>query len=286
MRRQATLSAQKDRDVQRAARERIIAERVLAAKNRQRARVGLPPLEKMEECQSVESTGPVSTTTPLMGSEKTEEEEIREMDRKTHLRPWDVGKEGTSNLIPAEEKEWTYKNHREPMSQEEWNEKKRGERNSEFAPTGSLDKSNVKLKETQMWKVDVMPRNPAKPDVDIDAHQDFNFEEEEEEEEEKPGLYFTTKKKKLKRKNYQPAAEEEFESHVQKRAEIPPPPTFDYYGPSILGLTKKPKPSPSPTPNLQSSIEAGLKFLRNQTDKSQSTSKSMWGANANYGKDM
>lgn len=40
-----TLDAQKQREDQRKAREKIIAERVRAAQNRQRARAGLPPLE-------------------------------------------------------------------------------------------------------------------------------------------------------------------------------------------------------------------------------------------------
>ena len=43
--RQRTLESQKQREQQRTARENIIAERVKAAKNRQRARLGLPPLE-------------------------------------------------------------------------------------------------------------------------------------------------------------------------------------------------------------------------------------------------
>ncbi len=40
-----TLASQKERENQRMSREKIIAERVKAAKNRQRARLGLPPLE-------------------------------------------------------------------------------------------------------------------------------------------------------------------------------------------------------------------------------------------------
>lgn len=43
--RMKTLASQKERESQRMSREKIIEERVKAAKNRQRARLGLPPLE-------------------------------------------------------------------------------------------------------------------------------------------------------------------------------------------------------------------------------------------------
>lgn len=43
--RKKTLEEQKQREAQRLNREKIIAERVKAAKNRQRARLGLPPIE-------------------------------------------------------------------------------------------------------------------------------------------------------------------------------------------------------------------------------------------------
>lgn len=271
------MEAQKEREDQRSAREKIINERVLAAKNRQRARLGLPPLDKMPEHSSAEPEENQKGSKSQADEDKSEEDAIRESERKSHLRPWDVGKEGTSHLVPKEEKEWTYKGHREPMSQAEWNEKKREERNSEFAPTDSLSKSK---------------KNPSKrehqssheaPSVDQPkAHVPEQWEEEEEEQ--RPGLYFTTKKK-LKRRNYQPDEETDTKKSVPAGgAEIPPPPTFEYYGPSVLGLNKRPKQETKP--NLESSIEAGLKFLRNQTDKAQSTSKSLWGANANYGKDM
>lgn len=281
--RKATLTAQKDREEQRNARERIIAERVLAAKNRQRARLGLPPLEKVEvtEPSTVES----SDEAAKKSAEPSEEEAMKELERKSHLRPWDEGKEGTSHLVPkkvAEEKEWEYKGHREPMSQGEWNEKKRDERNAEFAPTNALNKSPPKRHKKKQFGQDSPVKSNFTPSA---APSEEAVVEVEEEEEERPGLYFTTKKK-LKRRNYQPEdTETSFPSSSGRGdgPEIPPPPTFDYYGPPLLGLSKKLKTDSGPA--LETSIEAGLKFLRNQTDKTQSTSKSMWGANVNYGKE-
>lgn len=288
LRRKATLDAQKERDEQRAAREKIIAERVLAAKNRQRARLGLPPLEKIEEPTSENKREDENAEKE---KQKDDEEAAREMERKSHLRPWDVGKEGTSHLVPAtEEKEWTYKNHKEPMSQEQWNEMKREERVSEFAPTSPLNKSGEKRKKNKNKREKNRDQNTEsvyeskaeEKEVEPEVPMDDLMEEVEEE---KPGLYFTTKKK-LKRRNYQPEVEEEKEDELRPPGtggvQVPPPPTFDYYGPPILGLNKRAKAAP----NLETSIEAGLKFLRNQTDKGQSTSKSSWGAKANYGRDV
>lgn len=279
--RKATLEAQKERDEQRAAREQIIAERVLAAKNRQRARLGLPPLEKEEQTES----NPTTESESRNPFEKTERDEAAELEKKTHLRPWDEGKEGTSHLVPKEA-EWTYKGHKEPMSQEQWNEKKRGERNSEFAPTEALNKSPKKREnykhtrdinsQVDKSKNDFVQERyfPPPPEMEMD---------QEEEEDERKGLYFTTKKK-LKRRNYQAEEPEEVPRTRSGGAEVPPPPTFDYYGPPVLGLNKKAKPEANKN-QLSSSIEAGLKFLRDQTDKGQSTSGSLWGANANYGKE-
>lgn len=290
--RKATLSAQKERGEQREARERIIAERVLAAKRRQRARLGLPVDEPLSgdipngesKSVAVEEVGAEQRT-----ADKLEKEALKDLERKSDLRPWDEGKEGTSHLVSRNEvveKEWSYNGGpREPMSQEEWNGKKREERISEFAPTASLNdptKSKRNKKNKRKKEADTpVKREPvgAYPDVQVRGGE----QEVEEEEEERPGLYFTTKKK-LKRKNYQPAEEEEVKMSRTGGggAEVPPPPTFDYYGPPLLGLSKKPKTDS----NLETSIDAGLKFLRNQTDKSQLGSQSLWGANANYTKDM
>lgn len=260
--RKATLSAQKEREEQRSARERIIAERVLAAKNRQRARLGLPPLEKLQPPAASE-VDPEEVT--KNSAEKSEQETMRELERRSHLRPWDEGKEGTSHLAPMKQKEeeeveWKYQGQREPMSQEEWNAKKREERISEFAPA---TKKKRPTKESDLESPVKQSIPPVAPEMEL---------ADDVEEEERPGLYFTTKKK-LKRKNYQPE-----EASSRGGVEVPPPPTFDYPVAPLLGLSKKPK-----NENLASSIEAGLKFLRNQTDKSQSSSQSLWGANASYG---
>lgn len=56
---------------------------------------------------------------------------------------------------------------------------------------------------------------------------------------------------------------------TRRGAEIAPPPTYEYYGPSD---SKKPKHVKSEV-NIQNSIEAGLKFLRKQVEEKQTTSR-------------
>lgn len=264
--RKATVASQKERDEQRSAREKIIAARVKAARNRQRARQGLPPLEDEE---IIPATDVKDEAEVKKKSEKElEEEMMRELERKQHLRPWDIGKERPEGEKQPE-KEWVYKGHKEPMSQNEWNEKKRIERIAEFAP-----------------KPPTPPRPPPPPSFDYQLvlrHvKDLEAEQEEEEQQQNKTLFFTSKRK-FKPRSYEHVPpierEEEDEPECKRKPEFAPPATFDYYGPTSQTHPKPPKPGKS---DLTSSIEAGLKFLRNQADKGQMGSKSTWSAKADY----
>uniref|UniRef100_W8BN91 Coiled-coil domain-containing protein 174 n=1 Tax=Ceratitis capitata TaxID=7213 RepID=W8BN91_CERCA len=147
--RKRTIDEQKRRDQLREQREKIIADRVLAAKNRQRARLGLPPLAKDEEKEKAEG-GAEETKEERKARKRAEKlkrkqdelEKERELERQKHVRPWDKEKELTdsSNVTEDLSKElhWAYKPERLPMSQEQWNEKKRAERVTEFAPMNEL----------------------------------------------------------------------------------------------------------------------------------------------------
>lgn len=252
--RRDTLATQKERDTQRTAREKIIAARVRAAKNRQRARLGLPPLS---EDAADETAAIADEKAGVVEQEKKDavemEEFIKDLERRTHVRPWDVGKSGAN--VESVEKEWTYKAQKEPMSQEQWNESKREERKKEFAPTQELSA-------------------PSREPTAVHHHApDTTYYDDEEE---SKGLYFSSKRK-FKPRSYQPSTDET-EDRTSAGTEIPPPPTFDYYGPS----TSQPKRPKCDAQNLETSIEAGLKFLRNQSDKSQPGTKSKWTANADY----
>lgn len=123
---------------------------------------------------------------------------------------------------------------------DEWNEKQRLERKQEFAPIGA---SFVKSAETL---------NPSQI-----------LEEEKNEK----SLFFSSSKP-FKRRNKSPEPS-------QRGAAIPPPATFDYFGPTS---SKQARPIPS-SANLEASISAGLRFLREQVDKG---NKHKWSAASDY----
>ncbi|XP_019563605.3 coiled-coil domain-containing protein 174 [Aedes albopictus] len=148
--RDATLEAQKEREDLRKARDKIIADRMKAAKARQRVRQGLPPEEEKREEAKPESekepqqqSDAATTDDALYDTseerkrlkaeakaqrKKEKEERKRDRERQKHVRPWDEGKH------KDEEMEWKPAREWHVMSQEEWNEMKRKERIDEFAP--------------------------------------------------------------------------------------------------------------------------------------------------------
>lgn len=144
--RDATLEAQKEREDLRKARDKIIADRMKAAKARQRARQGLPPEEEKEEPSAEPEKEPQqseATEDALYDTseekkrlkaeakaqrKKEKEERKRNRERQKHVRPWDEGKQKDDEMDWKPAREWHV------MSQEEWNEMKRKERIDEFAP--------------------------------------------------------------------------------------------------------------------------------------------------------
>lgn len=175
---------------------------------------------------------------------KVELEKVKERERQKHVRPWDINKmssrhrDSSSSSESDEEKEWKPQSERHVMNQEEWNEKQRKERKQEFAPMNFVKSNEV-----------------------------FNLNDFEEP---NKTLFFSSSKK-LKRRNQEepepPATEE------PRGVAIPPPATFDYYGPSS---TKHQRAAPV---NLEASISAGLKYLREQVDKG---NKRKWTAASEY----
>lgn len=199
-------------------------------------------------------------TEKLKEKEKTKEEKEKEKKRRQHVRPWDKGKEGV-------------REHRE-YTQDEWVEKKRKERPTEFAPPTAFHRSS---------------RDKSERD-----NSDTIYENK--------SLYFSTKKPSdkrnkskesinpYKRRNASPeirtpivnelsdddASPRHRESSSDddsrtrgKGVEIAPPPTFDYYGPSG---SKKHKVQHKKE-NIEDSISAGLEFLRQQAEQRQKPNK-------------
>ncbi|XP_005178306.1 coiled-coil domain-containing protein 174 [Musca domestica] len=288
--REKTLQEQERREQLRAQREKIIAERVLAAKNRQRARLGLPPLEKEEvEEKSPEEEKVEETKEERKARKKAEklerkrqrEEEEREKERQQHIRPWDEEKDGVKthrvqagkNGDDDEDGEWQYKPEREPMTQEQWNEYKRKERPAEFAPPTErpMKRTNFRSNTTQANYTNVPP--PAMETFD-EPPQPSRF-----------NTFQSSKRKEkvFKRRNY-----DEQQQHQQQNDDyddsnarqngvcIPPPSNLeDFFLPSHA---KKPKTAKE----VEKSIEAGLRFIRESCDKQMPATKSSWTAKADY----
>ncbi|TMW49481.1 hypothetical protein DOY81_005435 [Sarcophaga bullata] len=284
--REQTLEEQKRREFLKEQREKILAERVLAAKNRQRARLGLPPLEKEEYSKQKEVTeekpetkeeGRARKKAEKLAKRMLKEEQEREKERLNHIRPWDQNKEGVRTENRSKEKgdnieeEWHYKPEREPMTQEQWNEYKRNERINEFAPppmpTVEKPLKRTNFKSTTDTQTNINYHNVPPPELDTGFSK-----------------YQSTKKSKtFKRRNYNETALEQGDDKLNFTSAsrgagvcIPPPSNLeDFYLPSH---NKKPKTSFE----LEKSIEAGLRFLRNNCDKEIPATKSSWTAKADY----
>ncbi|EFA13255.1 coiled-coil domain-containing protein 174 [Tribolium castaneum] len=215
--REETREKQKKSENLRAMREKQIAARVRAAMNRKRQRMGLPPLEDEPEPPPT----PVEETPQKVDEETSEKEKKLEEKRKKHVRPWDLGKEGV-------------KEHYE-YSQEEWVDKKRKERPSEFAPPKEYRKERKKEK---------------RYDSDEETSK---FE-----------MRQTTKKSKPVPIVNELSDDESETCGRGKGAEVAPPSSYN----DPRRGRKRPE-----APNVSESIEAGLKFLREQMEKKQTSSR-------------
>lgn len=196
---------------------------------------------------------------------KEQQEKLKDSERKKHIRPWDKDKSGVRKSHNSDsddsdegEEEWTYRPEKEPMSQEQWNEQQRSKRNMEFAPI---------------------------PTATVVRHSNpFNQHSQAYEECENKTLNFTTKKRKpfVVRHVDEPVVgapihDELIDNYISSRrgAEIAPPAHLD----DSVAPIKKQKRTDA---NIESSIEAGLRYLRDQSDKGTLTTKMKWTSNADY----
>lgn len=104
----------------------------------------------------------------------------------------------------------------------------------------------------------------------VKSHESYNPNDIIEDEKNEKSLFFSSSKPKFKRRNQSPEPET---SH--RGAAIPPPATMEYFGPS----SSKQSRSYQPPANLEDSISAGLKYLREQVDKG---NKHKWTASSDY----
>ncbi|XP_049886126.1 coiled-coil domain-containing protein 174 [Pectinophora gossypiella] len=253
-RREETLREQAAMEEKTKQRDEMLAARVKAARMRQRIRAGLPPDDAKLQYKEliIDALNQIKADQDKRAKEKEQQikeelEKERQKLREAHVREWDRGKDGVDEKV---------KKFKE-MTQEEYVEQQRSKRIDEFAPLPTTSSSNtdstmndkVRLIPkktpvcTKTWS-DVLPKPKTPPPPVI---CDFTSDTEN-----KKGLYFSTFKKSqhnIQYKNFvkaqEPTAiinelsdgESDGESKSEKRqlesdhAEIPPPPTYEYYGP-------------------------------------------------------
>lgn len=241
----------------------------------------------------------------------------REAARKQHVRPWDKGKDSSrkrehgSDEDDDSEEEWKYKAEKEPMSQEKWNELQRTQRKPEFAPvpeksvSTSFSSQNRQpfvparivnevsdLEDEEDVDYDIAPpgTNP-RMDTIIDYHDlpinEFQSRSSSNVAKNKSfssssALPSQRNKKPFVRRNIENlVSDEEIDEQPEiRRPEFAPPATFEYYGPTAS--SSKQRQGGVKSGQLESSIEAGLRFLREQSDKDTVSTKMKWASNAGY----
>ncbi|PNF31117.1 hypothetical protein B7P43_G15695, partial [Cryptotermes secundus] len=244
-------------------RQQQLQARLKAARQRKRTRLGLPPQEDdpEEEAEPAES----------------EKQETLDPDPKPEpakrkppqVRPWDIGKDGV----------------KEVMSQEEWVEKKRSERPQDFAPPSSYQpdfapNSAAVVPEKPKLTLFFSSRKPQNTfrntgtksssirdgqcgeDLtargrEIDVQPLASFCDDRSSSGDAKGLWGS-------RLHHRDVSDTK-QDVCGKGAEIPPPATFEYYGPSFTGAGQS--QSNHRMIDLESSITAGLKYLRQQAEQ-------------------
>lgn len=278
--RKATQAEQKRRDELRAERDKIVADRVLAAKNRIRARNGLSLISKEEyereqqlkaaeaKLEETERERERTEKEQALAAQKAAEEAEREELRKDHIRDWDRDKSGVAKKSEDEQpppEEWQYKPERLPMSQEQWNEQQRAVRAPEFAPMPEMGPMPKRINFSSM---------PPPVPMWSSSEQEFN------------SYHSTKREKQFQRRNYTKASDDiddgeasaSSSMHTQHQGiAIPPPACLEegFNGPPTAKRAKS-------QAELERSIEAGLRFLRENCDKGVLGNKATWTAKADY----
>ncbi|XP_023173654.2 coiled-coil domain-containing protein 174 [Drosophila hydei] len=281
--RKETQAEQKRRDDLRAERDRIIANRVLAAKNRIRARNGLPAISKEEyeqaqklkaaeaEIEAREREREQTAKEEKLAAQKAADEAEREKLRKDHVRDWDRDKSGMAKKQDDDDEqlsapvEWQYKPERQPMSQAQWNEQQRAVRRPEFAPVPETEATPKRLNFSSM----------PPPMQWCSSDQEFS------------SYHSTRREKQFQRRNYTKSSDEPNEAeepisstsnHDQNQGVTIPPPACLMEGFSGPPASKRTKSQAE----LERSIEEGLRFLRESCDKGVLGGKASWTSKADY----
>lgn len=152
--RENTEESQQKRMAMKTKRDEIIASRVRLAKKRRLEKLGLPYVEEEEDEKVTVNQiqdPELNKDSELKNVEKDPEEELRrEMERRSHIRPWDKDKSSSKSRykdhFDKSEDDWQPERERVIMTQDEWVDKQRTVRNSDFAPKYSEDEPKPSYK--------------------------------------------------------------------------------------------------------------------------------------------
>ncbi|XP_070493336.1 coiled-coil domain-containing protein 174 isoform X2 [Chironomus tepperi] len=165
--REKTEQAQSQRAELKKHRDDIIKNRIKLAKERIRNKLGLPVEQTDNDDIAADDKSDDDRQKASEKAEQDAERELqREMERKRHIRPWDKGKlTGEKHSDESDDEEsWAPKREKFVMSQDEWIEKQRIQRNNEFAPVYDQQPSSSKYKERS---------NPANIEQSVAANLRF-----------------------------------------------------------------------------------------------------------------
>ncbi|VVC27943.1 Protein of unknown function DUF4078 [Cinara cedri] len=223
-----------------------MAARLKAVKRRKKEKLGLPL-----DSSSEDEAPPAKEPSPKVVEDMDAIRAFEKLRKAAHVRPWDHGKDGLKKPL---------------LTQDEWNEKQRAERKSEFSwsydGSSSMTQKNTSPNCQNVNEdnsdddlvgpsLDLFlePNNPNKQSTIIS--KSFKRPIHNELDDEPPAT-----KNKVFNDNDDYLNDIPLPSETRKGAEIAPPPTFEYYGPS--GRGPKLQKHFISTDDMQDSISKGL----------------------------
>lgn len=145
-----TDEARREKEKKAAKRKKEMAERIRRIKQKRREKLGLPPLEedagtadKEEGSDSEEDADITKSVAEGLKKFRQDHEEAErrrnEIRRRENLREWDLEKEDLGEM----KKEWKV------LTQQEWLDRQRLQRNTEFAPPSAYNEARVLLQQKE-----------------------------------------------------------------------------------------------------------------------------------------
>ncbi|XP_050532366.1 coiled-coil domain-containing protein 174 [Daktulosphaira vitifoliae] len=192
-----------------------MAARLKAVKRRKKEKLGLP----LDSSSDEEQVLPPKSPSPEIIEDIKAQQAFEKLRKAAHVRPWDYGKDGVQKPL---------------MTQDEWNEKQRSERRTEFSwdyseTSKSVSKSEHSSDEDDMVgpSLDMFTKSNNIEEQCSVKVKNYNQPIKNELDDESN----TTKSKTMNIENYLDSIP--LPSEPKIGAEVAPPPTYEYYGPNI-----------------------------------------------------